>query len=336
MLENIENFLYDTNTFALPSDELRCAEYCFQSCFNPFQHPSFDGNMHHLDILLTAISNSCGGLVFLTTAEITSHKSIQFSTFTTPKVSTSDRLEKSQLAVSPHVWSVIAVKKSAKATPYDLKGDEVEVKMDIHGKLQYLLLSGNPTVETLAQEREPGKPKAAIEVNAALTEASQPPTTKPWFDDVASSEPPAVLSELNWDQNKGKWWDILQKPDEEMVECINSCDFLEPHIPMQLLPEKDSLRCLFPSDATLDEAVYKFATMEPGFAIASRSWLSLLPDAGLLGTPSKHLCDILTVSKSEDSKPNICLWVVVSDSKKQIIWKQMKYMSRLDEPLNIR
>ncbi len=310
----------------MPSDELRCAEYCFQCRFNPLQHPSFDDNMHHLDALLTALSNSCGGLVFLTAAEITSHKTIQFSTFNARKVSTSDRLEKSQLAVPANVWSVTAVRKSAKTIPYELEDGDVQLKFDMQGKMQYLPLSGEDVFDNPAHGTERCKPKPDIVPNAALTEVSQPFTKVSWVDDVASSELPVVVSELNWDQNKGWWWNILRESDISIDECISLCDFLEPHIPMQLLPDKDSLRHLFPSDATCDEALYKVATKEPGFAIASRSWLSLLPDDELLEPPSNHLCDILTVSKIKDSKPNICLWVVVSGSKKHIIWKQIQYM----------
>ena len=202
----------------------------------------------------------------------------------------------------------------------------VGLQIDIHGRLRYVPHSGEQpaTVENPAHEREQRNPKAEVDPDADLTEASQPPTKR--VDTVASSEPPVVVSELNWDQNKDNWSSILQEPEESMDECINSCDILEPRVPMQLVPDKDSLRYLFLSDAILDETLHKLKTKEPGFAVASRSWLSLLPDAGLLEPPSSHLCDILTVSKSEDSKPNICLWVVVSDSKNQIIWKQVQYM----------
>ncbi len=135
-----------------------------------------------------------------------------------------------------------------------------------------------------------------------------------------------MVSELNWDQNKDNWPNILQEAEESIDECINSCDFLEPLLPMQLMPDKDTLRYLFPSDATCDETIHKLATKAPGFAIASRSWLSLLPDGDLQEPPSNHLCDILTVSKDKDAKPSICLWVVVSGSNEQIIQKQVQYM----------
>ncbi len=316
------------------SEELRCAEYCFQCCFNPWQDPSFDRNKHYIDALLRALSNSCGGLVFLT-AEETPHKTIQFSTFPPSSISLNDHLqcEISKLGIPSNVWSVIAVKTSAATAPFYFNGDSVEVKIDIHGRLQYVHhydeRSGEQpeNAENPAHESEQRKSKTDVDPDDDSTAFSEPPTEKPHVDDVASSEPPVVVSELNWDQNKDNWSNILQEVEESIDECINSCDFLKTRIPMQLMPDKDSLRYLFPSDAALEEALHKLATKEPGFAFASRSWLSLLPDGDLLETtPSNHLCDILTVSLSENAKPNICLWVVVSESKKQIIQKQIQYM----------
>ncbi len=307
-----------------------CAEYCFQCCSNPSQQDSpFDENVHHRDALLTALSNSCGGLVLLTTAEETPRKTTEFSTFPSLSSSTySENVETSQLAVPGNVWCVRAAKKSSETSPYQLDGGVAEFEIDIQGKLWYAPHSGEQPgrVDNPAQQTEQRNPKTDVDPDDDATEAFQPPTKKPQVDTVGSPEPPVVVSELNWDQNKVNWWNILQETEESIEKCIKSCDFLEPHIPMKLMPDKDSLRYLFPSDATCDETLHKLATKEPGFAIASRSWLSLLPEGDRLQPPSSHLCDILTVSKGKDSKPSICLWVVVSGSKEQIIHKQVQYM----------
>ncbi len=299
---------------------------------NPLQHPSFDDNMHHLDALLTALSNSCGGLVFQTIADETLCKKIKFSTFPASPSSTSGILEVSELGVPGNVWGVIAAKKSADIAPYTVNGEEVDVKIDIHGKLRYVPHSrrqpGN--VENLSHEGVHSTPSAGGDPSAAPSKSSQPPTRTPHFEEGDCSEPPVVVSELNWDQNKENWLNILRETRESIDYCISLCDFLEPQMPMQITPDKDSLRYLFPSDAKLKETLGKVATKSPGFAIASRSWLSLLPQLGIVRKPPNHLCDILTVSKSEGldmSKPNICLWVVVSGSKEQkFTRKQVQYM----------
>ncbi len=200
----------------MPTEDLNCAEYCFQCCLNPLQDSSLDENIHHRDVLLTALSDSCGGLVFQTTAAKTPHKTIEFSTFTHSSLSTSSKVERSQLAVHDNVWSVIAAKKSEEVALYKLDRDEVEVKIDIHGKVRYMSHSGEAPgiVENPAHERVQQNPKAAIDLNGASTESSQPPAKKPRVDDVDSSKPPSAISELNWDQNKGNWWGILRRTKE--------------------------------------------------------------------------------------------------------------------------
>ncbi len=299
----------------MPSEDLRCVEYCFYCCSDPPQNDlPFDENLHHLDALLTALSNSCGGLVLLTTAVETPRKTIKFGTFLPSSISISSdqSVEASRLAFPGNVWCVIAVKMSTEKVPFQLDGYEEEFNIDIHGKLRYVLHSGEKTgihtVETFypPHGREQGNRKE--------------------IDTVVSLEPPAVVSELNWDQNKAHWWEILQEEKVSVDECINACDFLEPRIPMQLTPEKDSLRALFPSDSALEGTLQKICGMTPGFAIAARSWLSSLPEIVLLPRPPSHLCDILTVSKGEDSEASICLWVILSGSNEQIIREQFRYI----------
>ncbi len=317
--ENMEHFLHAVNAFALPPEELKCAEYCFQCRLNPMQDPSFGGNVHHRDVLLTALSNSCGGLVFQTAQE-TPHKTMEFSTFTNSSISTSLDVERSQLAVHDKVWSVIAAKRSKQIALYKLEGDEVELQIDINGKVQYIPRSGYPpSIETPGVD-EKGNP------DAVSTDAFEPPSSEPRANDTTSSQVPSIVSELNWDQNKKNWRGILQKTKTLTDECLNSCDFLEPHMPMQLTPDKDLLRSLFPSDATFDEVLQKIDPKVPGFAIASGSWQPLLPQYAVLEHPPNYLCDVLTVSKHDDSTPKICLWVVVSGSNEQIIREQVQYM----------
>ncbi len=303
---------------------------------NPLQHPSFCDNIHHLEALLTALSHSCGGLVFLTTDEINSQKKIQFSTFTSQRLSTSNSLETSQLAIQGNVWAVIAVKRSAVVARYELNGYDREFKIDISGQVHNVSSSEEQpnSVENAKHEGAFSKPDADVDFSADSTVVSQLITEpQDGFDD--SSELPVDLStvrELNWDQNKENWENILRKPDQSVAGYLNSCEFLEPQIPMQITPDKDSVRYLFPSDTKFNETLDKLATKTPGFAIVSRSWLSLLPAFGTMERPPNHLCDILTVSMGEGldvSKPNIRFWVLVSGSKELIIQRQVQYMFKV-------
>ncbi len=271
--------------------------------------------------------------MFLTTDEITSHKKIQFSIFTAPgSLSTLGSRETSRFAVPGNAWSVIAVKRSAETALYEINGCDVEVSIDIHGRLQYVVqfveqpgIVDFPACDAVYRNTEPD-----IDPNSVSTEIAQQATKRLGKTDM--SEPPHDLPtvwELNWDQNKRNWQNILRKPEVSTDEFISSCDLLEPQMPMQFMPDKESLRYLFPSDSKFYQMLHTIATRTPGFAIAGISWLALLPELGLLERPPNHLCDILTVSKGEGldvSKPNICLWVVVSYTKEQIIWNQVKYI----------
>ena len=82
---------------------------------------------------------------------------------------------------------------------------------------------------------------------------------------------------------------------------------------------------LFHLDTDCNEILEKVKTKVPGFAIASRSWLSFLLQHGVRTSPAFHLCDILTVAEDND----VCLWVIVSDSGNQVIHTQLHYMLTL-------
>ncbi len=63
----MEQSIYDLNEWALRHRELQCPEYAFQLVMNPWQHPEFNQNIHHLFTLVLAFCNTCGGVIFLTT-----------------------------------------------------------------------------------------------------------------------------------------------------------------------------------------------------------------------------------------------------------------------------
>ena len=52
------------NCVSLPP-ELRCGEYTFKLKMNPWQHPIFDHNLHHMLALLTSLYSGCGGVIYL-------------------------------------------------------------------------------------------------------------------------------------------------------------------------------------------------------------------------------------------------------------------------------
>ncbi len=77
------DFLSELNACVVPPADLTCGEYCFRHYVNHFQHPCLDRNIHHLTALLTALSNTCGGVVHLNSAEQHALQQEKFSLFKT-------------------------------------------------------------------------------------------------------------------------------------------------------------------------------------------------------------------------------------------------------------
>ncbi len=172
------------------------------------------------------------------------------------------------------------------------------------------------------------KPEGRVLVNAN-SNLPAPASSLTLGSDVTNadteSESPGLsgIYELTWDHHKRDWRNIVTDSEQSIDKCIRSCDIWNPSSPMYITPNKKTLKYLFQSDNECCELIEKVKTKVPGFAIASRSWLSFLPpEADIDAPPTAHLCDILTVAENSD----VCLWVIVSDSGEEIIHTQLEYM----------
>ena len=322
----MEIFADETNALVVPLAHVTCAEYCFSCCMNPLQHPSFDPKIQHFVALATSLCNSCGGVIFLTAPEGITQQEINFKKFKTQlfQVLTSVHICEDLEIFEPHagekLWGMIVVKHSQKPLPYNFDITETVPCLDVRGRLQYKhvtarrsdtfeFLEGASSLQTSpSSEAEPDVP--GLPSNYKVLQPTGLPAEFP------------ILSELNWDKNKSNWQGILKESRTSIDNCVDACAIWEPKLPMQITPDRQSLRCLFPSDDVFNQTLAKVETEVPGFAIANRSWLSLLPELDVTSLPPGHLCDILTVSADSD----VCLWVIVSESGEQIVQQQIQYM----------
>ncbi len=225
-------------------------------------------------------------------------------------------------------WAVVTIRRyHLFKVPYNFARSIVAFSKDMYGRLWCEdFRKGNKRndkegkhvaqSDTSEVDKQPNIPKRDVSslgyVRARNTENVNPP--------VQFSR----LRELNWDQNKANWQGILKVEKQSIDECISTCDIWQPSCPMQLTPDRESLRCLFSSETDFCKAMRKIETERPGFAIASRSWASLI-DVDDLPVQPAHICDILTVAR-ENEQNDIRLWIFVSHSRKQIIAKQIQYM----------
>ena len=324
-----------------PLADIKCAEYSFSCCLNPLQHPCFDGNIHHLAVLVTALCNTCGGVVYLEAPAGILREEIKMHVFTkhlTEALSITEvpqcLLETFEFSTGdPFFCAIIVSKHSKQLLPYKLGGNEIYLRLDVHGRLLH---------ENITEHGEKG-PDIADEVELSpiselLTETQQSaqqnvavhnPTVEP--TDIVNP-PPALptFRKLTWDQNKRNWQGILKESHDSYEEWITLCDIWKPMSPMRITPDTGSLKYLFPSDTDCTETLTKLEIKTPGFAIATRTWTSFLPHLDTLTAPHpSHLCDILTVSREND----VCLWVIVSDSSQDTTQEQLRYMLTLGKTI---
>ncbi len=330
------DFLHEITSCAVPPQELRCGEYCFRLCANPFQHPCLHRNIHHLTILLTALSNTCGGMVQLSIPERTMPGEREFSSFKS-RLCSLPGIHQNLLAISQtgddtSSWAIIAAKKCQETLFCNVDNSDVKLWIDINGQL--LQEECSPREERQKGLQNPGESsgeeqKRDPEQKSEIADVDGSPKQS---TEVTVETAPADFStfnQLNWDENKKNWQDSLITAKQSTKDIIDSCDIWEPRLPMQMTPDRDSLKRLFQSDAECRETISKLETKAPGFAIASRTWASFLPEPYRLQGPPSHLCDILTVAKDDGlklSQPRICLWVIVSSSTEHVILKQVEYM----------
>ncbi len=339
-MTNMKHFLREINSHAIPPEELICGEYCFHHCVNPFQHPSFDDNIHHLTALLTALSNTCGGVVQLCTHDGTvswdrKHLSSYISRLLS-MANISENLVEIYPGGGNTSWALIAAKSHQDIFFYNSGNNSIKFAIDINGKLLLQKFSqkseepeasnNSDKAERVQDEAPDTSSKGIIDVGGSPPSNRRKISTADKDDEGETVQAPVEFStELNWDTNKKNWDEILGEANKSTDECTASCAVWKPCKPMQVTPDRDSLKYLFPSDAECMDTISKLETETPGFAIASRSWISLLPKPVFVQRPPSHLCDFLTVATA-DGLNLLRLWVIVSRSTEQDIKRQIQYM----------
>ncbi len=302
-------------------EDPRCPEHCYTCCLNPLQHHRFDANSHHLFALMTALCNTCGGVIFLTAPEGISHPDIDFDIFN--KYLGQELLQSDfpkgiaeAYECDTAFWGVIVVKMSERRVPYSIGGNELNFQIDVHRRLhcRYLTVEIDDVFEDKQEEL-----RKSTDTPSSIPSADESNLTSE-LPEAASSKLPTFegVNELRWDRNKENWPAILEPADVS----FRPSEIWKPSSPIRVMADIRLLNNLFQSDINCSEIIEKLKTNIPVFAIASRTWLSFLPDHDVESQPTFHLCDILTVSEDNE----VCLWVIVSDSTYQAIQTQLQYM----------
>ncbi len=98
---------------------------------------------------------------------------------------------------------------------------------------------------------------------------------------------------LDWTSHKKDWKTYMN------VDMLTKCDMLQPQSPMAITPERDQLQYMFQSRSDMDRVLDTCTVNKNvcGFAIACKSWASIVSNNKTDIRPRGHICDILIVSK---------------------------------------
>ena len=139
VFQKTDHFLHFLNACAVPSQELTCGEYCFRHPVNPGHPPSLDPNTHRLTSMLMALSNTCGGVLYLDVNEQTVHGETEFSLFKSQLLSLPD-IRESLVEISQggdkSSWAIIAAKISSEPLFCNVENEAIELRIDLKGHVR--------------------------------------------------------------------------------------------------------------------------------------------------------------------------------------------------------
>ena len=350
--EDIGQYLVEVNACVVPGRQLRCADYAFKLPINPRQHPRFAKGIHHLMTMIVSLSNRCGGVVFLTRqdwdAEADDTSLETFKSRLLGLVGTKLQIPFDLITLIPtsqslgndRAWGAISVAISEKKLNYAFPFEgPVTYFIDHHG---YVFCAKAP-MDGCGQEKlsiAKGSATAESETETATASRSQynsasvnniPKDQENYRqnydeDDIRGGLDPRVdfslYKRLDWAEHKKDWEKYVEARKPSTDDIVKTCAIWEPASPMRVTPDIGTLGCMFESEQHMKETLSMIETPEPAFAIACRTWRFRLPDDQVELRLPGHICDILTVSQSN----NINLWVVFKDTDESMFSKHLEYM----------
>ncbi len=302
-------------------------------------------------MILTALYNTCGGVIYLTRygpefvntrvvqmckkrlLDMISHKTgLSSDLFSVVEISLSFETQTS--------WGALIVPPT---TTSNLVSIEPGFWVDIDGDIQ-------TTGQTAKQNAE--KPKGVPsplqqKVNTRDTGSTANnqeeetgvssymnslPHEQPTSDDISAADSNDTANAVNyssfhkldWTNNKRDWEKYVTIKDVETNEILTSCDMLQPAVPMTVTPKRNQLQYMFHSEDDMNRVldICKPEGNVPGFALACKSWHSVVSNNIIAKRPAGHICDILIVSE----KVKIYFWVIVEDSDERNSVQAMEYL----------
>ena len=317
------------------SKDLRCGEYSFKLKLNPWQHPIFDKNIHHLLALLTLLRGGCGGVIYFlgddehtVTQESVELYKERLKTLADKKLecfpSSVNLVQMSLLLGMQRTWAALLLKKSYAIPRYPSAMVEgiwkpINFDIDMHGLIRSKSIS-----ETHSRDAEeiqiPLKGPSKRRIDTALLPMHINDDDAPQTDAVEETssasgvQVPNIKStdllgsttvdfsschKLDWSENKKDWEKYIKIKVVETNDIVASCPMWKPEHPMKITPDKGSLMYLFKSEEDMEETLFAVTTKCPGCAVVCRTWRYHVSGVSETETrPPGHICDILTITET--------------------------------------
>ncbi len=327
------------NSLSTPR-ELMCGENSFKLKMNPWQHPIFDENIHHLLTLVFSLCRGCGGVVFLVVDDIENVTRDIFQVYKErlhelinrnlrPLSFSTNMVQICSLLGTQRAWAALLLKKSydtMKYPPVQTTGtwEPTSFGMDIFGQMLMTPVSASQRTERFLSSptcRETNIPHQAEPETAAVCATASKTVTE--HKDYISKVNLSRFTRLDWTENTNDWQKYVKIKSLNTDDIAASCPMWKPTQPMKITPDRDSLRYLFKSERDMEETLSKVTTMDPGCAVVCRTWRFHILDGKLTEElPSGHVCDILTVTDTG----RLSFWMIIESFDDETIHNQMEYL----------
>ncbi len=353
----MNEFLPGLTGCAVVTERLNCADYSFEVDMNPWQHPIFDKNMHHLLAAVAALCNGCGGIIYLVGEDVERLPKDTFKRFEQRSTALITRtfeisslvgnfVQVSLSSGEKKIWAAVLLKKSRSKLQYPTAGEwqHTLCKTDLWGSVSVETTqpAHRQHREELATARLPLPEQTEEDHSSLHTMGARAKGDSP-TDKISSASPQygsvsqptdiyvespnlevdfSTYQRLAWSENKKDWQKYVKIKELTTDDMIRSCDMWKPAQPMRFTPDTASLRHFFQSEHDRDKTLSAVSTGEPGFAIVCSTWKFHLFDNDTILLPEGHVCDIVTVS----AVGRVSLWVIADGSDDRNVPSQMKYM----------
>ncbi len=343
-------FLQQLNSYSLNTNELECAECCFQLPFTYRQHPRYNRNIYVLLAVISGLANSTGGVVLLyepskPVASIWNDEIElcleRLRKFIEDKIVLASDCMRFTLMNDADIghWATVAIKMASSTIHMAKHGPQRATLCFNHSSCCEVIemrdpdasyhdeIQDNLTVSDNTQRH--GMNRGVSRTDSTSTDSHiHAEITQSVLRDIESRL--RTYIKLTWTDNRRNWTKHLETVEHSREGSINamihSSETLTPTQPLNYTPQTQAFQHLFDSQEQLNrvlQEVERNIGEQRGFCLASQCWASNVEPGPAPRLPPRHLLDLFVCSEGGE----LTLWEIVTESTdKKAADKQWAYV----------